>query len=97
MKFYLALVAVCAAFTGPVQATLSVPFPTETRTSKMDPALLEYIFEGVVQQTEYTYSEVREMYAEDRMKIYKGEQVYVVELLDADGGGLAILEIEDNL
>ncbi len=91
-----ALVAL-AAFMGSVQAYSMSPILHATESQDIDPRLLDQLVEAVAGSCDLTCCEVREAYAEGRVEVEKMGNGYQVRVLEADGGGLAIVFIEEDL
>ncbi len=96
LKTLIALVAF-VAFTGSVQSNHAAPIPQVTESQDIDPRLLDQLVEAIAGQCNLTGCEVREAYAEGRMEVEKLENGYEVRVLESDGGGLAIVLIEEDL
>ena len=96
-KFFLiALVTLGASFAGTSFAQAQTSHSATSQSSSIDGATLEHIYEAVACNSDMCISEAREAYAEGRMEIQKADDVYLVTVVDADGGIMDVV-IADNL
>lgn len=94
---FVALVAMCATFQGKVCAeTFYVSnFSIEQSGVEIDDVTLEWIINQVVDQTGYSYSEIRNQYDSGTLSIQKVPNGYEVTLLAQADGGEVLIILED--
>ena len=94
IRLIVAVVAVFAAFTGEVCATVAAPQVME-QSEGISPELLDQIAEAVARQCSMSSCEVREAYYEGEMEVEKTQDGYQVRLLNVDGGPIVIAILEE--
>jgi len=96
--FFAAFIACCMAFPGKVHAENCTPSSTELgiqMPATYDTETLEWIFQGVSENTGHSVAQVERFYDLGEMTIQQDGHVYTVWVPTKDGGGLIATILEE--